>query len=53
MNDTIRGDKRSKWIDNEDMAGEGLSTYKCSYCGFVLQLMEGASEDNLYNYCPR
>ena len=42
-----------KWIDYEDVTGEGSNTYECPYCDFILQLMEGTPEENLYNYCPR
>ena len=44
---------KNKWIDYEDMTGEGSNTYECPYCDFVLQLMEGTPEENLYNYCPK
>ena len=30
----------NKWIDYEDITGEGSNTYECSYCDFVLQLKE-------------
>ena len=61
MSDIVRGDKMNKWInyaeyiilENEDVTREGLNTYECPYCNFVLQLMEGTPEENLYNYCPR
>ena len=43
----------NKWINYEDVTGEGSNTYECPYCDFVLQLMEGTPEENLYNYCPR
>ena len=43
----------NKWINYEDITGEGSNTYECSYCGFVLQLMEGTPEENQYNYCPK
>ena len=52
-NDTIRGDNMNKWIDYEDMTGEGSNTYECPCCNFVLQLMEGTPEENSYNYCPK
>ena len=42
-----------EWIDYEDVTGEGSNTYECPYCDFVLQLMEGTPEENLYNYCPK
>jgi len=35
----------NKWIDYEDVTGEGSNTYECSSCGFVLQLMEGTPEE--------
>ena len=53
MNDVVRGDNMNKWIDYEDVTGEGSNTYECPYCDFVLQLMEGTPEENLYNYCPK
>ena len=61
MSDIVRGDKMNKWInyaeyiilENEDVTRESLNTYECPYCNFVLQLMEGTPEENLYNYCPR
>ena len=43
----------NKWIDYEDITGEGSNTYECPYCDFVLQLMEGTPEENSYNYCPK
>ena len=43
----------NKWIDYEDITGEGSNTYECPSCGFVLQLMEGTPEENSYNYCPK
>ena len=43
----------NKWIDYEDTTGEGSNTYECPYCDFILQLMEGTPEENLYNYCPK
>ena len=52
-NDIVRGNNMTKWIDYEDIAGEDSNTYECPYCDFVLQLMEGTPEENLYNYCPK
>ena len=43
----------NKWINYEDVTGEGSNTYECPYCDFILQLMEGTPEENLYNYCPK
>ena len=31
---------KNKWIDYEDITGEGSNTYEYPSCGFVLQLME-------------
>ena len=44
---------KNKWVDYEDVTGEGSNTYECPYCDFILQLMEGTPEENLYNYCPK
>ena len=52
-NNIVRGDKMNKWINYEDVIGEGSNTYECPYCDFILQLMEGTPEENLFNYCPR
>ena len=39
-NNIVRGDNMNKWIDYEDVTGEGSNTYECPYCDFVLQLMK-------------
>ena len=52
-NNIVRGNNMNKWINYEDVTGEGSNTYECPYCDFVLQLMEGTPEENLYNYCPK
>ena len=51
--DVVKSGNMNKWIDYEDVTGEGSNTYECPYCDFVLQLMEGTPEENLYNYCPQ
>ena len=37
INNMVRGDNMNKWINYEDVTGEGSNTYECPYCDFVFR----------------
>ena len=42
----------ARWVPDEIETGEDSNTYKCSACGQIQILIDGAPKENGWAYCP-